>query len=358
MKIVILAGGSGTRLWPVSRKNKPKQIESLLGKKTLLQLTYQRIKKGFKETDIFLSINKRQLAEVHRQLPRIKKSQVIFEPVSRDTAAAIGLASAIISRKNPREIIAIVNSDHFIKNEKEFLRVLKLAGRAVKQKPDYLMLIGLNPTYPETGYGYIKLGKQIKSYNGDKIFTVDGFKEKPDLKTAKKYLKNWAYLWNPAYFVFRAETMLNLFKKYLPAQHKILMAIKKSPAKIRTEFKKIKPISIDYGIMEKAEKLLCLPANFGWADIGHWRTVQEIMAAAKTGSTCEAREVCKGKHIHLDSRGNLIYSFTNKLVATVGVKNLIVIETEDAILLCAKNKAQDVKKVVAQLKKQSLTSYL
>ena len=177
MKIVILAGGSGTRLWPVSRKNDPKQIKPLLGKKTLLQLTYSRIKKGFKETDIIISINHNQLKEVRRQLPKVKKCQIICEPVKKDTAAAIGLTTAMIARKNPKEIIATVNSDHFIKDEKEFLRVIKLAGKTVKQYPSQLLLVGLNPTYPETGYGYIKLNKQIKSFGNDKIFTVDCFIE-------------------------------------------------------------------------------------------------------------------------------------------------------------------------------------
>lgn len=351
MKIVILAGGSGTRLWPVSRKKSPKQTKPIIGSKTLLQRTYSRVKKGFTNSDIFLSINEKQLSEVRRQLPQLKKSQIICEPVTKETAAAIGLASILMAKKNPKEIIATVNSDHFVKDEKEFIRVLKLAGKVIKQNPNHLLLVGLNPTYPETGYGYIKLDKQIKSFNSDKVFIVDCFKEKPDLKTAKKYLKSWAYLWNPAYFVFRADTMLSLFKKHLPNHYKILMIIKKSPTKLKTEFKKIKPISIDYGIMEKAEKLLCLPANFGWADVGHWRTVQEIISADKSSKI-------RGKYIQLDSKGNLIYSFSNKLVATVGIKNSIIIETEDAILVCSKDKAQNVKKIVEKIKKESLYNYL
>jgi len=315
----------------------------------LLQQTYTRIRKGFKETDIFLSINKKQVDEVRKQLPKIKKNQIICEPAKKDTAAAIGLATALISKKNPNEVIATVNSDHFIKNEKEFIRILKFAGRIVNIYPEKITLIGVNPTYPETGYGYIKLDKQIKSYNGDKVFTVDHFEEKPDLKTAKKYLNNWAYLWNPAYFVFKAKIMLEHYKKYLPQQYSILMKIQKSLNSLDKEFKKITPISIDYGIMEKSADLLCLPANFGWCDIGHWRTIQEILTAGKSGNS---------KHIHLDGQGNMVYSFSKKLVATIGIKNTIIIETDDSILICPKDKAQDVKKVVEKLKKQGLTNYL
>lgn len=352
MKIVILAGGSGTRLWPVSRESHPKQTSPLLGKKTLLQTTYARLRKGFKASDIFLSINKNQLLEIHRQLPQVMKSQIICEPIKRDTAAAIGLAATLIAKNMPGEIIATVNSDHFIKDEKEFIRIIKLAGRVVKIFPRHITLIGLNPNYPETGYGYIKLNKQLKSFDGDKVFSVDCFKEKPDLATAKKYLKSWAYLWNPAYFVFRADTMLALFKKYLPDQYLTLSKIKKQPEKLNVEFKKIKPISIDYGIMEKTSNLLCLPANFGWADIGHWRTIHEIISSQKT------IKKDPDKHIHLDSRGNLIYSLSNKLIATIGVKNYIIIETPDALLVCPKNRAQDVKKLVAILKEKGLEEYL
>lgn len=347
-----MAGGSGTRLWPISKEKDPKQNKPLLGSNTLLQETYKRIKKGFKDADIFLSINNKQLAGVIKQLPNIKKSQIISEPTKRDTAAAIGLATEFIARKNSKEIIATVNSDHFVKNEKEFIRVLKKAGQVVKKYPDYLALIGLNPAYPETGYGYIKLGKQLESYNGDKVFKVECFKEKPDLKTAKKYLKNWAYLWNPAYFVFRADTMLNLYKKHLPAQYRVLMNIRKSPVKIKLEFPKIKPISIDYGIMEKTDKLLCLPASFDWADVGHWRTVKDILSHKDTDN------VIKGKFVGVDSVNNLIYSYTNKLITGVGLKNMVVIETKDAILICPKSRAQEVKKLVEKLKKQGLKKYL
>lgn len=352
MKIVILSGGSGTRLWPLSRVKSPKQAQPLIGQKTLMQKTYSRIKKGFKETDIFISAGQLHLRDIKSQLPKFKKSQLILEPVARNTAAAIGLACITLQKKDPKAIMATVNSDHHVKDEKEYLRAIKLAGQIVKNHPDKIVLLGLNPTYPEIGYGYIKLGKQLNYSGKDKLFKVDCFKEKPDLITAKKYLKSWAYLWNPAYFVFRVDTMLALYKKYLPAMYKILIKIKNSPEKLKIEFPKIKPTSIDYGIMEKANQLLCLPASFDWTDIGHWRTVQEILANKKSDN------VVKGKYVHVEGSGNLVYSYSNKLIATVGVSNSIIIETSDAILVCPKSQAQEVKKIVEQLRQKGLTRYL
>lgn len=347
-----MAGGSGTRLWPVSRQAEPKQVKPFFDNQTLLQKTYKRLKKGFSIKDIYISTNVNQKKYIKAQLPNFSEKNLILEPIKRDTAAAIGLAVITLARKNPKEIMAIVNSDHYIENEKEFNRVMRLTGRVAKEYPNNLVLIGLNPSYPETGYGYIKLNRQIKNFNGDKVFTVDCFKEKPDLKTAKRYLKNWAYLWNPAYFVFRVDKMLSLFKRYLPQQFNILKKIKESPVKLNKEFPKIKPISIDYGIMEKTKDLLCLPADFGWADVGHWRTVKDIL------SKRDGDNVIKGKYLGLESNGNLAYSYSNKLITTIGVKNMIIIETHDAILVCPKDKAQDVKKIVEKLKKKGLSKYL
>ncbi len=351
-----MAGGTGKRLWPVSRKKNPKQLKPLIGKKTLLAETYQRVKKGFKPSEIFFSINSTQQNQIKKELGLKSAKNFIIDPVKKGTAAAIGLACI---NSKPNEIIATVNSDHFIKNRQEFIRVLKVAEKAVKKNPGHLVLVGIKPTYPETGYGYIKLKKQFKKIGNDKIFKVDSFKEKPDKKTAEKYLKSAAgglkqssYLWNPAYFVFRADTMLNFFKKHLPQQYKILKKIQAKPSLLKSEFKKIKKISIDHGIMENAKKMLCLPAKFDWVDVGHWSTVQEILSGG-TG-----KNVVKGNYIHIDGSGNLIYSYSNKLIATIGIKDSIIIETKDVVFFCPKERAQDVKKIVEILEKNKLDKYL
>jgi len=219
-------------------------------------------------------------------------------------------------------------------------------------------LIGIRPTYPETGYGYVKINKLFQQIGNDEIFYGQRFVEKPDLETAKKYVKNWDYFWNSAMFCWRVDYLLSLFKKYLPAHYKILMRIqpalgtKNEKKVVRREFKKLKPISIDYGIMERTRRLVVVPASFDWADVGHWRTVKEILASKK------ADNIVRGKYISIDSRGNLIYSYSGKLIATVGLKDMIIIETEDCLLVCPKDRAQDVKKVVEELERKKMRKYL
>jgi len=358
MKVVILAGGGGTRLWPVSRIKTPKQASRIFGKKTLLQQTFLRLKKGFSLSDIFVSAGEGHFKEINKQIPQLSKKNYILEPYRKDTAAAIGLAAVYLHRQNPRDIFLLANSDHVIKDEKECLRIAKLAGQLARKFTDYVVLIGVNPTYPETGYGYIKLARQKMKIGKDIIFEADKFVEKPSLEKAKQYLKNWAYLWNPAMFVFRADKLLELFKKHLPPTYKILMKIekaigtKKEKSVLKQEFKKIKPISIDFGIMEKLKKMLVVPGNFGWMDIGHWRSVKEILS-----ETAE-ENVIRGEYLGVETRGCLIYNLSNKLVATAGIENMIIVHTKDALLICQKDKAQDVKKIVEELKKQKKHKYL
>lgn len=358
MKLIILAGGVGSRLWPVSRKHAPKQAKPIVGEETLLEKTFSRLRQGFPLEDIYLSTNRHQLDLIKKQLKDLPASNYIVEPAKRDTAAAIGLATVKIYKKNPKEIIININSDHYIKDEAEYLKVIKLAEKVVRANPESGVLIGANPTYPETGYGYIKMGEETGERGGIKIFKIDQFKEKPDLAQAKKYLKKWEYLWNIGCFTWRVDTLLNLYKEHLPRTHEILMAIMaglgtaKEEAIIEKEFGKIEPISLDYGIIEKAPRLFVIPADFGWADVGHWRTVKDIL------SSSEGENITKGRVIDIDSRGNLVYSYSNKLVALAGVENMIIIETEDAILICPKDRAQEVKKIVEKLKEEGLEEYL
>jgi len=358
MKVVILAGGGGTRLWPVSRKSKPKQIQPFIGNKTLLQKTFDRVHKGFGIKDIYVSTNYQQYTLIQKQIPKLPRENYILETEKKDTAAAIGLIAFYLAKLDSKAVMVTANSDGFIKNEKEYIRLLKLAEKTIKENPKYSMLIGIRPTYPETGYGYIKINKMFKQAGNDEIFYGQKFVEKPDLKTAQKYIKSWDYLWNPAMFCWRVDYLISLYKKFLPQHYKILRRIqpalgtKNEKKVVAKEFKKMKPISIDYGIMERTKKLLVIPASFEWADVGHWRAVKDILAKKLDDN------IIRGKVISVDSNNNLIYSYSKKLITTAGVKDMIIIDTEDCILVCPKDKAQDVKKIVNELEKRKLKKYL
>ncbi|MFH1366452.1 MAG: sugar phosphate nucleotidyltransferase [Patescibacteria group bacterium] len=366
MKVIILAGGGGTRLWPLSREKAPKQTQKIFGKQTLLKKTFNRLRKGFALRDIYVSCGEKHLKAFKKDLPKLPQRNFILEPFARNTAAAIGLAAVTIHKKYPEEIIIMANADHFIDNEKEYLRTVRVGGRIIRENPGYTGVLGTNPTYPETGLGYIEMGEQKFKIGKDRIFTGRRFIEKPDLKTAEKYLKKWNYLWNPAYFIWQVDHLLDLFKKYLPAHYRILKKIEKSigtkeEKKVKyREFKKIKTTlpsgkaaSIDYGIMEKiGGKMLVIPGQFSFTDVGHWRSVKEILS-----ETAEDN-VILGEHIGHQTKGCLIYNLSKKLVATAGVENMIVVNTKDALLICPRAKAQEVKNIVEMLKKKKKGKYL
>ncbi len=349
MYVVLLAGGGGTRLWPVSRTNNPKQFQPFLGSKTLVQATYQRLRKGFPIERIFVSTNELQRKLIARQLPSVPLRNYIVEPAKRDTAPAIGLVATVLAKRDPKAVFVTANVDHYIEKEGAYHQALRAAGKVVSKHPDTVALLGVNPTYPETGYGYIKMGRPAFRIGKQEVFHVDRFVEKPDFATAQKYLKRWEYLWNPAMFVWRASTLLNLFQKYMPKHAKILQRIGAAvgtpleQATIRKAFPAMEPISIDYGIIEKAKHMLVLPVDLGWADIGHWRTVRDVLQAAPKAN------VLRGKHIGT-AESSLIYGYTKRVIATAGLKDMIIIDTEDALLVSTAEHAQDVKHIVDALK--------
>lgn len=358
MKLVILAGGSGTRLWPVSRKDSPKQVRSILGNQTLLENTYERLRSRFLQRDIYIATNINQLDIIKEKIPSLPDKNYIIEPSKKDTAAAIGLAAAIIHKKNPRDIMVNINSDHFIRDEIDYARVLKQSEEIIRKNPRAGLLIGINPTYPETGYGYIKFGEQVRESRNYKYFQVDEFVEKPDKKTAEEYVQNFGYLWNSGSFMWRVDALLDLYRRFLPDQYRIFMKIRESLGTkdeskvIKREFNKIRAISIDYGIIERAPSLMVVPTDFGWADVGNWGTVKDILSKKPKNN------ITKGKVVHEDCEDNLIYNYSDKLVTVLGAKGLVVIETEDSLLVVPKNKTSDLKKIIKRLKIKKYQKYL
>lgn len=354
---MILAGGSGARLWPVSRANSPKQIQPFVDNDTLLQKTYRRLRSAFAPGDIYVVTGASQAAEVGAQLPELPDGHVIAEPARRDTAAAIGLAAVHIAHAHPEEVLITVHSDHHIADEAEYVRVLKQAATAAQRMPEHGVLVGSKPTYPETGYGYIKMDSEAFVLDSDEVFHVAQFIEKPDAQRANEYVKKWGYLWNPGYFIWRVDTLLAQYQALLPDMHARLQAIgaalgtPEQAAVLEREFAAIEPVAIDYGIMERAKNLLVIPADFGFTDIGHWRAIKDILGDGTANVT-------KGLAVCVDSANNLVYNFTHKPVALAGVHNMVVVATDDAVLVCDPAAAQSVKKVVEELKKRGLETFV
>lgn len=359
---VILAGGSGTRLWPVSTKNAPKQVQAFGDQKTLLQATYHRLLKGFPKENIFVITGVNIIKDILEQID-ISSKNLLFEPMAKETALAIGLAAVHILAKDPDGVLVISSSDAFILEEEKYLQTVKSAASFIAQSPEYFMLLGVKPLYPEVGYGYIHKSQvaDIK-FEGQEIFKVLAFKEKPDLVTAEKYLADSDYLWNPAMFIFSANKLLKWYREFLPDIYQTLIKIQtallsKNPehyqAVLGQAYQTTKGISIDYGLLEKLDNMLVVPVDLTWADVGHWRAVRDIRLNKE-----DSANVSNVSHIGLDSQDNLLYSSSGKIIATLGVKDLILVETEKVIFLCAADRAQEVKKLLEIFKEKGLEEYL
>lgn len=330
MKAVILAGGDGTRLWPLSTPEKPKQFQCLVSNKTMLEETLDRLD-FLAPQDIFIAINKQHFNLTKKLCPDIPQENIIVEPALRDTAPCIGLAAAIIEHRHPGETMAIIYADHLIKNKEEFQKKLKTAEEQAKQ--NFLTIVEVPAKNPNTNYGYVKLGKKIKP----DIFALKNFTEKPDQKTAKKFITSGNYLWNTGIYVWKVATILEQYKKLKPEMHKILTKIAETGN--FTQYGNLEKISIDYAIMENIDpaKVRIIKADLGWSDIGNWEAVWKELAKTPDAN------VTRGNTRVLDSKGCLVYGDTNEELTVIGQKDLIIVETENGILVCKKEDAKNVK---------------
>lgn len=343
---LIMAGGRGERFWPKSRKNMPKQFLSLTDDgKTMIQLTVERISSMVELKDVYISTNKDYRALVLEQLPGLPEQNVLCEPVGRNTAPCIGLGAMHIARKYDDAMMFVFPSDHLIKFNKMFIRTLQDASD-VAEKDDNLVTIGIAPDYPETGYGYIKFDPQIAE---GRSYKVDRFVEKPSLEVAKEYLASEEYLWNSGMFIWKVSSILKNMKKYMPDTYKALKRIQTAigteseETVLEKEFYEIESQSIDYGIMEKAENIYILPGTFGWDDVGSWLAVERIKKTNEFGNVVNGNIITVNTH-------NCIIQGEKKLIATIGLEDMIVVDAEDATLICAKDHAGDIKKVLENLK--------
>ena len=348
MKItaLIMAGGRGERFWPKSRKNMPKQFLSLTDDgKTMIQLTVERISSVVDMEDIYIATNKDYKELVRSQLPGIPEKNILCEPVGRNTAPCIGPGAVHMAKKYDDAIMLVLPSDHLIKFNKMFLSVLK-DSCDVAEKDRNLVTIGITPAYAETGYGYIKFDSHVME---GRAYKVDRFVEKPSLEVAKEYLETEEYLWNSGMFVWKLSSILYNLERFMPETFAGLKRIQASigtPEEedvLRKEFAQFQSQSIDYGIMEKAENIYTVPGTFGWDDVGSWLAVERIRKSNEMGNVVSGNIITVGTH-------NCIIQGEKKLIAAVGLEDLIIVDTEDATLICAKDSTADIKKVLENLK--------
>lgn len=358
MYVVILAGGSGTRFWPLSRKKTPKQLMSVLGGRSMLQRTVERVL-PLNPEGILVVTNTLQAEETERQLSFVTGDliTIVKEPLARNTAPAIGLAASIIASRDPTAVMAVLPADHYIHDEDAFRATLDQAQLAAAHMT--LVTLGIRPGSPETGYGYIEA--DLKA-GRDGVFPVNRFIEKPPLEKAIELLAAGNYYWNSGMFVWRADVIIDRIRTYMPDLFagleclripSRLSDLRSLASQIEALYKTIPAESIDYGVMEKADGVVVIPAAFGWSDVGSWSALPGLLEADECGNVVADRS----RMVPLDSHGCLVLG-GEKLVALVGVRDLIVVETADALLVCPKDRAQEVKLVVDELAGRGLTEFL
>jgi mannose-1-phosphate guanylyltransferase len=347
---VIMAGGQGTRFWPRSRRMRPKQLLNIVGEMTMLEQTVSRIRPLIPAERIIVVAGEAYHDLIRDSLPQLPDENFLFEPVGRNTAACVAWAALWIRRRASEAIMAVLPADHLIRHEAEFLRVLT-AATVVAQPVNRLVTIGIQPTHPETGYGYIQVSEHQRQVNGRAVFRVAQFVEKPSRQRAEQYLAEGTYLWNSGMFIWRADSIwlevcrqLPQLAKHLEPVAEILHADALTSA-LNDVYPRLPSVSIDVGVMERAQDVWVVPADIGWSDVGSWRALGELLPADAHGN------VVIGEQRGIDTSGCFIHS-PSKLVATIGLSNLVVIETDDVLLICPKERDQDVRKLVELLERE------
>ena len=341
-----MAGGGGERFWPLSRKTTPKQLLNLSGKDIMVNEAVARLSRVCALENIFIVTNATQSETMRSATQKyLTANQILSEPAARNTAACIGYAAMKLYKTYGDGIMVVTPSDAYIKDEGIFAEILKTAIKAAEET-DSLVTVGITPTFPATGYGYIRVEKSEKN-----VKRSLGFVEKPDLERAKKYLESGEYVWNSGMFIWKVSTVLQEFKEHAPDIYQLLEQIgekigtaEESKA-IEEMYPLIRSVSVDYAIMEKAQNILVVPGEFGWSDVGSWDMLSALHESDEHGN------IIVGEHFGLDTTNTVIYS-KDKPIATIGLDNLVIVETPDVLLVCAKDRAQDVKKIVEILRKK------
>lgn len=351
MKAVIFAGGVGTRLWPLSRKQSPKQFGKIVGNKSTLQLAVERLLPDFDCADIYISTGKIYVDIVRKQLPEIAVENIIGEPEIRDVGPAVGLLTAILTKETPDEPFAILWSDHLVKKVRLFQKILKVAGKVIEKEKDKIVFISQQPRFPSQNLGWIEYGKKLSTYNGVDFHEFKSFRYRPDLELAEKYFNSGKHSWNLGYFVTTPRFLFSQYEEFVPLMHKRLKKIaarwRKPDFKklLKEEYLKLEKIHFDNAILERLnkEKAYVVAENIGWSDVGAWEALKEALQQDST------QNVTKGEVFLTDCQDNLIYNFTDQSVTAIDLKGMLVINTEDVLLVCRKESVPKIKEFVNNL---------
>ena len=343
---VVMAGGYGERFWPRSRRKQPKQLLPIVGDKTMIQQTVERVRPLVSDARIVVVTNQEQAALVRKQLPRVK--HIIAEPMGRNTAPAIGVATAVIGKQDPNAVMAVLPADSYIKDTEGYRRVVGDALKLAAAR-DVLVTIGIKPTGPQTGYGYIQVGEELSNKSATKFWKARRFVEKPDRKTAEEFVSSGDYRWNAGMFVWAYRAVAEAFRQYQPVLWDACERIQKSAGTktfarvLAREYPKMEKIAVDYAIMEKAKNVIVANGDFDWDDVGDWPAIGRHYEKDAGGN------VARGEFVEIDSANCIVLSDKKHLVATVGVRDLVIVHTDDATLICHKDQAQKVRDVVKKL---------
>lgn len=352
---VIMAGGSGTRLWPLSLKKCPKQALSLVGERTMLGHAVDRILPLFGAERIVVVTRDEHRAILAETTPELPLQSFVLEPAGRGTAPAIGLAAIHLRKKDPDAVMVVLTADHFIKDTVRFREVLFAAAKVAAK--GHLVTLGIKPSSPSTGFGYIKQGKSLVAADGLPVFSVEKFVEKPDQEKATAMVKTGDYSWNSGMFIWRVDRILEEFKRQMPEFYAQLTKVEAALGtaaydKVIGEiWPKVAKETIDYGIMEGAKDVAVIPVDIGWTDVGSWGSLFELLSTDKNGNTVV------GPHLGIDTHNSLVFG-GKRLIATIGVKDLVIVDTENAVLVCPREREQEVKEIVERLGKEGMGQWL
>ncbi len=354
---LILAGGGGTRLWPMSRREKPKQMQPLIGERTMFKTSVKRLAPLFPPERVYISTASQYVDDLQREVPDIPAENYIVEPSARNNAAAVGLAMTVIHQHDPDAVIAMLTSDHYIGSVEKFRTVLQTAGDIAREGK--IVTLGIAPDHPSTGFGYIQQGERLGERNGFEYFRAERFTEKPDVVRATQFIASGKYSWNSGMFIWTAERALNEFQQQQTAMYDLFQQLRPTigtdayDSTLRLIWESMPRLSIDYAVMEEADEMVVIPVEIGWNDVGTWSSLYDVLPRDKFGNC--GKDDSSEQRVVLDTRDTLIY--TDKLAVAIGVQDIIVVETDDVIMVCHKSRAQDVREIVSYLRENGKEKY-